>query len=316
MPLPNQHYSVQYWRHNSRKRRVPFPSPLLISQVLWVFDVRSSTIRYLLECFFVVCWFFFKINFLRKKKIFQEHHQSVKKNGSRSGPTFCRSWSGSKLFAKVISRRSTLGYELNGNQLLSLSFWTISIVCRILLGCHKPEEMNSISLTSLFIFLQFLVCLFGLIFYIPVNNFSVMLEWVGWTSTKRRIKCWLGHNTATPAAVRLKLAFNPLNQPDLDPNCLNLLRKRDKMLGKPHIYLFSPICLINSIKHEHPCKILYICNKRSTHVRSSISVTRGALMSDPLYLQQEEPSCKILYICQKGSTHVRSSISATRGALM
>ena len=29
-------------------------------------------------------------------------------------------------------------------------------------------------------------------------------------------------------------------------------KKRDKMLGMPHIcYLFSPTCLINSIKHEH-----------------------------------------------------------------
>ena len=39
------------------------------------------------------------------KNIFQEYHQSVKQFGSRSGPTKCRAWSGSKLFAKVISRR-------------------------------------------------------------------------------------------------------------------------------------------------------------------------------------------------------------------
>ena len=45
---------------------------------------------------------FFKINFF--KKFFQEHYQWVKRFGSKSGPTFCRSWSGSKLFAKVISR--------------------------------------------------------------------------------------------------------------------------------------------------------------------------------------------------------------------
>ena len=45
---------------------------------------------------------FFKINFF--KKFFQERFQSVKHFGSRSGPTLCRSWSGSKLFAKVISR--------------------------------------------------------------------------------------------------------------------------------------------------------------------------------------------------------------------
>ena len=45
---------------------------------------------------------FFKINF--SKIISQEYHQSVKQFGSRSDPTFCRAWSGSKLFAKVISR--------------------------------------------------------------------------------------------------------------------------------------------------------------------------------------------------------------------
>ena len=46
---------------------------------------------------------FFKIDFF--KKFFQEYHQSVKQFGSRSGPTFCPAWSGSKLFVKVISRR-------------------------------------------------------------------------------------------------------------------------------------------------------------------------------------------------------------------
>ena len=44
------------------------------------------------------------------KKIFQEHHQSVKQFESRPGPTFCKAWSGTKLIAKVISRRH---YEAN-----------------------------------------------------------------------------------------------------------------------------------------------------------------------------------------------------------
>ena len=39
-------------------------------------------------------------------------------------------------------------------------------------------------------------------------------------------------------------------------NLLNSLRKRDKMLGKPRI--LSLFRLINSIKHEHSCKILHI----------------------------------------------------------
>ena len=41
-------------------------------------------------------------------------------------------------------------------------------------------------------------------------------------------------------------------------NSLNLSRKRDKMLGKPRIYLFSSTYLINSTKQEHSCKILYV----------------------------------------------------------
>ena len=55
-----------------------------------------------LSCFFVVCWFFFKINFF--EKFFQQYHLSVKQIGSRSGLMFCRVWSGSNLFEKVISR--------------------------------------------------------------------------------------------------------------------------------------------------------------------------------------------------------------------
>ena len=42
--------------------------------------------------------FFFKITFFKK------FFQSVKLFGSRSGPTFCRSWPRSKLYAKVNSK--------------------------------------------------------------------------------------------------------------------------------------------------------------------------------------------------------------------
>ena len=55
------------------------------------------------SCFCCRLLTFFKMNFF--KKIFQEHYQSVKQFGSRSGPMFCQSWSGSKLFAKVMIRR-------------------------------------------------------------------------------------------------------------------------------------------------------------------------------------------------------------------
>ena len=40
-------------------------------------------------------------------------------------------------------------------------------------------------------------------------------------------------------------------------NLLNSLRKRDKCSTSLAFYLFSPTRLINSIKHEHSCKILY-----------------------------------------------------------
>ena len=33
---------------------------------------------------------------------------------------------------------------------------------------------------------------------------------------------------------------------------------------------FSSTHLINSMKHEYSCKILYICNKRCTHIGTSI----------------------------------------------
>ena len=55
------------------------------------------------SCFCCRLLTFFKINFFQK--FFQEHCQSVKQFGPRSGPTFWWPWSWSKLFAKFISRR-------------------------------------------------------------------------------------------------------------------------------------------------------------------------------------------------------------------
>ena len=39
---------------------------------------------------------------------------------------------------------------------------------------------------------------------------------------------------------------------------LNELGKRDKMRGLPSIYRFFATSLINPIKHEYQCKILFI----------------------------------------------------------
>ena len=75
----------------------PWPSKL------WdecFYQINSLHFWVIFHAFVVVCWLF--------KKFFQEHYQSVKWFESRSGPTFCRSWSGYKLFTKLISRRQKL----------------------------------------------------------------------------------------------------------------------------------------------------------------------------------------------------------------
>ena len=55
--------------------------------------------------------FFFKLFF--SKSFFQEHFQSVTQFEYRPGPTLCQSWSGFKLFAKVIRRYLILNLILN-----------------------------------------------------------------------------------------------------------------------------------------------------------------------------------------------------------
>ena len=53
-------------------------------------------------------------------KVFDEHHQNVKRFGSRSEPTFRRSWTGSKLFAKMsVSRAHKLPQTKNCTTLRS-----------------------------------------------------------------------------------------------------------------------------------------------------------------------------------------------------
>ena len=47
---------------------------------------------------FLVCRFSF-FGLKKKQFFFQEIHQNVKQFGPRSSPTFCRAWSGFKLFA-------------------------------------------------------------------------------------------------------------------------------------------------------------------------------------------------------------------------
>ena len=78
------------------------------------------------SCFCRLLLFFFKINIF--KKFFQIHYPCVKQFGSRSGRTFCRSWSGSKLFAKVIGTFDLLLSTGSTQKARKLSWHTWKIV--------------------------------------------------------------------------------------------------------------------------------------------------------------------------------------------
>ena len=85
---------------------------------------------------------FFQMNFF--KKFFQEHYQ-CHPLGSRSGPTFwfCQSLSGSKLFAKIISRQQKL--PLAGKDLKFVDQWKLKTKCGAFHQCfHRlPRQTQS-----------------------------------------------------------------------------------------------------------------------------------------------------------------------------
>ena len=54
-------------------------------------------------------------------------------------------------------------------------------------------------------------------------------------------------------------------------NLLNSLRKRDRMLGKPRIYLFPQTRFIYPVKHEHSCKILFLNNFKHYVISTSFT---------------------------------------------
>ena len=63
--------------------------------------------------------------------------------------------------------------------------------------------------------LVIIVCLFDLILYVPVNNFSVMLGRVfqGWTSTKQGLMCLAqGHNAVAPARLEPLALWSQVNR--------------------------------------------------------------------------------------------------------
>ena len=86
--------------------------------------------------FFSSAFFFSKSTLY--EKFFQENHQGVKQFGSRSCPTICRAGSGSKLFAKVISRRQ--------NSLLSRKEIKIDISD----NCNRQEKSRVLKIRNKF----------------------------------------------------------------------------------------------------------------------------------------------------------------------
>ena len=87
-------------------------------------------------CFCCRSLTFFKINLFQN--IVHKHNESVKRFESRSGPTFCRSWSGLKLLAKVNSRRQKSPLALARKLIISI----------VLFLYPKLTEMQKINLSS------------------------------------------------------------------------------------------------------------------------------------------------------------------------
>ena len=102
--------------------------------------------------FFVICYFFqnqiFQIFFL-------DFLQSVKQLGSRSGPTFCRAWSGFKLFAKVQVGKETLYFILGNNYDQISLYYKHSMFCSI-------SYMYFYSIFIVYIFSQHIFFLFSM----------------------------------------------------------------------------------------------------------------------------------------------------------
>ena len=83
--------------------------------------------------------FFFKIDFF--KKFFQEYHLKVKQIRSRSGLTLCHAWSGSNLFAKVLSRRHVYAQLSNGAENLIVFIWDFIYILTSILSVCKQHWM-------------------------------------------------------------------------------------------------------------------------------------------------------------------------------
>ena len=126
--------------------------------------------------------------------------------------------------------------------------------------------------------------LFDFIFYVPINIFSVMsgLVFLGWTSTKQRIKCLADWNNSVPL-VRLEPA-TPQSQvkhsTTESPRSLQLVIKKsvselaDLICSLEHLWHFH--CqqfvikmLFHSLTFNHPLSQVFDCQSSSTNMQIS-----------------------------------------------
>ena len=69
------------------------------------------------------------------KKLFHEYHKSIKGLGSRSGPMFCQSWSGTKLFCKCYFRgpqKPSVRKQLTPSKITYFFSITMSVEAKLL----------------------------------------------------------------------------------------------------------------------------------------------------------------------------------------
>ena len=119
------------------------------------------------------------------------YHQGVKQFGSRSGRTFCRAWSGFKLFAKIISRqqkpplagrvkcKTTCWYYFLAKTLAKVNFiWLQQIWSQ-----GKPYGSMSVSLPRGFhcqcVVLSLSKVCFVLVYY-WFNQGKYWAQWLSW----------------------------------------------------------------------------------------------------------------------------------------
>ena len=86
---------------------------------------------------FVICWYFSKLTL--KKSIFRNSIRMSKQYGSRACLTFCWTWSGSRLFAKVIIRRHLSWQSL---RILFLSYIFIASFKTPSPRAYYPEKVH------------------------------------------------------------------------------------------------------------------------------------------------------------------------------